>query len=241
MKYISHRGNRIDNFLENTQAAFLSALEFPLDMIEMDLRLSHDGVWMVYHDRTLSRLFGQELWFSQTKSKTLQSHGILTLKQVLTLINGRTELYLDIKQEPLPTKNITKLWNQLANVVTNQKNKWSAKKIYLAAFSSQIITFLAEYQQSQEIKFPLGLITGNDYQTLNPDLISKLDLISFEADILTTKQEVNHIRKQHPDLEIYVYVLNDLISLTKYQNLEVDGVLTDHPELFLNLQRLHSK
>ncbi len=50
----AHRGN-IDGFPENTMAAFRSAYEIGVDMIELDIHMTADGELVICHDETLDR------------------------------------------------------------------------------------------------------------------------------------------------------------------------------------------
>jgi glycerophosphoryl diester phosphodiesterase len=51
---IGHRGNRA-HAPENTLASFQEAVALGVDALEFDLRVSRDGVLMVFHDATLER------------------------------------------------------------------------------------------------------------------------------------------------------------------------------------------
>ena len=51
---IGHRGNRA-HAPENTLASFQEAVALGVDAVEFDLRVSRDGVLMVFHDATLER------------------------------------------------------------------------------------------------------------------------------------------------------------------------------------------
>src|SRR5688572_31642404 len=54
---VAHRGDSADR-PENTHAAFAAALAAEVDGIELDVRLSRDGVPLVCHDDTLARFGG---------------------------------------------------------------------------------------------------------------------------------------------------------------------------------------
>lgn len=54
---VAHRGDSAD-YPENTKAAFAAALAAKVDGIEIDVRLSRDGVPLVCHDDTLARFGG---------------------------------------------------------------------------------------------------------------------------------------------------------------------------------------
>lgn len=68
----AHRGWK-SSYPENTLLAFQKALELGVDMIELDLRLSKDGIVVVIHDATLDR--------TTNGSGMVSSHTLAELKQ----------------------------------------------------------------------------------------------------------------------------------------------------------------
>lgn len=90
---------------ENSVAAFRAALAVGAG-IETDLRLSADGVPMVFHDRDAMRLCGSPAVCSATSADqlgTLRLHGgeerIPRLSDLLALTAGRVPLLLELKTE----------------------------------------------------------------------------------------------------------------------------------------------
>jgi glycerophosphoryl diester phosphodiesterase len=72
MVIIAHRGgNRV--FPENSAAAINNAFESGVDMVEIDVRLSKDGVPVVMHDENLMRLFSLDQKVRETSAKKLTS------------------------------------------------------------------------------------------------------------------------------------------------------------------------
>lgn len=57
-RYQGHRGYWIEGDQENTLAAFRTAQQKGLQMIEMDVRLSRDNIPVVFHDEDLKRIGG---------------------------------------------------------------------------------------------------------------------------------------------------------------------------------------
>ena len=57
---IAHRGDPV-GALENTPAAFASAVSLGADMVELDLRRTRDGAIVVLHDQSLLRLWGLDV------------------------------------------------------------------------------------------------------------------------------------------------------------------------------------
>jgi glycerophosphoryl diester phosphodiesterase len=98
----AHRGlHHGSEFPENSLIAFAAALELGAG-IECDLRLTADGEIVVFHDADASRLCGSPLRIatsSMTELGGLQIGGqpIPTLASLLTLIDGRVPLLLEVK------------------------------------------------------------------------------------------------------------------------------------------------
>lgn len=99
----AHRGLWSKQIPENSLPAFALAVEQGFG-IELDVRLSVDGVVMVFHDENLKRMCGVNSKLSVNKAavlKTLRLGGtqytILTLEDVLTMVDGRVPLLIEIK------------------------------------------------------------------------------------------------------------------------------------------------
>jgi glycerophosphoryl diester phosphodiesterase len=105
---IAHRGyhdpgaGRVENTLPAFQAAV--ARRFA---IECDVRLSRDGVVVVFHDETLDRLTQSSGPVAKTTGAALQAARfrvsdalIPTLAQLLDLVGGRVPLLIELKTDP---------------------------------------------------------------------------------------------------------------------------------------------
>ena len=84
---IAHRGDPC-HVRENTLASFSSAVAHGADMIELDLRRTGDGVIVVLHDATLSRLWGVDRAVADLDAAAVAAIGqgaerIPTLRDVL--------------------------------------------------------------------------------------------------------------------------------------------------------------
>ncbi len=105
----AHRGaNR--EAAENTRSAFDKALAYPIDGIETDIQLSHDGVAVLWHDRDLKKLKypGQHIddfTHVQLQAMDFAAHfkgssapeGVMSLQEFLSSYRSRCRLLLEIK------------------------------------------------------------------------------------------------------------------------------------------------
>lgn len=105
-KAIAHRGlHNNQDIPENSLAAFQAAAElgFP---IELDVHLTADGEIVVFHDDNLFRMVGIDrriatCTWAELKGLMLlgTQYTIPLLREVLTLINGKVPLLLEIKND----------------------------------------------------------------------------------------------------------------------------------------------
>lgn len=91
---LAHRGDwRVAP--ENTLAAFLAAMRIPAcDGVELDVRLSHDGVPVVLHDATLARVQQHRGAVAELDAVRLEALGVPRLATVLT---GLPAAWLDVE------------------------------------------------------------------------------------------------------------------------------------------------
>ncbi len=102
---IAHRGLhvRADGIPENSQAAFAAAADHRWG-IELDVRLSRDGVAIVFHDATLDRVCNRPgRMDALTAAELGQLHlfdtaeTIPTLRETLNLVGGRVPILIEVK------------------------------------------------------------------------------------------------------------------------------------------------
>jgi glycerophosphoryl diester phosphodiesterase len=106
---VAHRGASVDQ-PENTLPSFEAAIGAGADVVELDVRLSADGVAVVMHDPDVSRAtdghgFVHEMPLPELK-RLDASRGkgprteVATLREVLDLVSGRAGADLEIKNIP---------------------------------------------------------------------------------------------------------------------------------------------
>ena len=101
----AHRGLWDKGIPENSIPAFARAVERGFG-IELDVQLSADGEIMVFHDYNLKRMCGMNSRLSVNKARVLKTlklgateYTIPTLDEVLTLVDGRVPVLIEIKGE----------------------------------------------------------------------------------------------------------------------------------------------
>ena len=101
----AHRGLHNESRPENSMSAFRAALDAGY-AIELDVRLSSDGELVVFHDDTLDRVTSECGRVDERTAEELSKIHLLgtedtipTFKEVLSLVDGRVPLLLEIKEE----------------------------------------------------------------------------------------------------------------------------------------------
>lgn len=102
----AHRGwhGGAQKIEENTLPAFREAAARGFG-IELDVRLTRDGIPVVFHDSTLLRLFGRDVRVSDLSYRELSVYrfpsgeGVPTFAQVLASVSGRVPLLIELKTE----------------------------------------------------------------------------------------------------------------------------------------------
>ncbi|WP_307165656.1 glycerophosphodiester phosphodiesterase [Streptomyces rishiriensis] len=94
---VAHRGDPY-RFRENTVDSLRSALALGADAVELDVRLTRDGVPVLLHDATLKRLWEQDrplLSLSAAEVRGLTAGAVPTLEEALAATDG-SRLMLDL-------------------------------------------------------------------------------------------------------------------------------------------------
>lgn len=98
---VAHRGDPY-RVRENTLGSLRSAIRQGADAVEIDVRLTKDGVPVLLHDETLKRLWEQDrplLALSAAEVRGLTAGGVPTLEEALAACDG-SRVMLDLPGTP---------------------------------------------------------------------------------------------------------------------------------------------
>ena len=103
----AHRGLHDATRAENSLSAFKAAVEAGY-AIELDVRLSSDGELVVFHDDTLERVTDKEGRVDERSAKELSEIHLMgtndtipTFAEVLSVVDGRVPLLVEIKEDAM--------------------------------------------------------------------------------------------------------------------------------------------
>lgn len=213
MLIIGHRGCNLEP--ENTLRALAKGMECA-DFVEVDVRMSKDGVPMIMHDRTLERTTngkGMVKDFTLEQLKELDAgkgEKIPTLREVLDLVRDRG-LLVEIKEAGSEEKICDTIKESgVRNLILVSFNPGSLRnaKEMLPDIKTGII-------YSRVVENPLRLALGIKANILLP----KYELASREL------VERSHRR----NLMVFPWTLNTDHEIRNAVDIEVDGFATDNP------------
>lgn len=237
---IAHRGASAEA-PENTLPAIKKAIELHVDFIEFDIRLSRNGIPVVFHDITTCRTANPgkrhivaDLDISDIKRldagkwfhTDYAGHPIPTLEEILHLPRGPIGLMIEIKEELAEPKLIARA---VVNALEAQPQKEGSGPVIIGSFSSDI---LREFQRlSPEVSL-IGIIK-------NPSKIPyflplKLKRLAVKHTRLN-QSLVHDLHKKH--IEVWSYTIDCPSEAQHLIDWGVSGIITNDPRKIISFIR----
>ncbi len=247
---IAHRGGK-GLWPENTLYAFREAARLGVEILEMDIHSTKDGVLVVIHDDTVDRTTDgsgavqnytlEELrkldaayrWTNDDgASFPYRSQGIQipTLEEVLLTFS---DMRLNIEIKPPDVRIAEKLCEQI-------RASQSSSRVLIASFHSEVIQAFRE--KCPEVATSAGEEEIRTFFILNifsltatytpPAQAFQVPEYSGRLHILTPK----FIRNAHRrNVQVHAWTINDAYTMTRLIEIGVDGIITDYPDLLLDV------
>lgn len=230
---IGHRGVK-DLAPENTIAGFKLAKKLGLNWIELDTRLTKDGVWVVMHDETLERTTNGAGLVIDTSYKQLKNlrlangEKIPTLSEVLQLASDiEIMLNIEVKIEPDNTHSAEYFARKFVEFIQPYINNFTSRHL-ISCFN---LDFLIELRK-QIKEIPIGyLVEEINTDTVKAILDNNFTSINAWKD-KTTKSAIDLAKKYH--IPVFIFTVNNKDEFEKLIEFGVNGIFTDRPDL-LNL------
>lgn len=233
---IAHRGSSI-YAPENTLAAMDLAIEQGADAVEIDVRMSKDGIPFLFHDYTVNRTTnlktGQSIEnFTFEEIQALDAGSwfhpdfagekIPSLVEVLELIYGRTQLYLEIKGA---TPGIE------TRVMELLMDYDMASSTTIMSFNREQLRKVKSMDPSIQTMLLIPVFVGSISGVIDLEYI---DGFGLRFDMIKTNPE--YIERIHKaGKRAYVWTLNRADDIKYAVNIDVDGIITDDPLLAIEL------
>lgn len=223
---IAHRG-AAGRTPENTIAAVRAAVEDGADWVEIDVQESLDGEIVVVHDSDLMKLakVNRKIWdmtlvelkqidIGSWFGEEFSSERIPTLREVLEEVRGKALLLIELKYYG----HDQQLEQRVVDVVEQ------AGMVEEVAFMSLQRSGIDKLQKLRP-DWKVGLLLSKTIGRL-----SNLEMNFLAVNMGTTNPAL--IRQAHADgKELFVWTVNDQVSMSRMMSLGVDGVITDEPKM----------
>jgi glycerophosphoryl diester phosphodiesterase len=226
VEIMAHRGSS-KSAPENTMAAVRKAIEDGTDWVEIDVQETADGKVVVFHDSDFMKLSGVNLkiWDATMAdlkdidvgsrfSPEFKQERVPTLAQVLQECKGKIGVNIELKYYG----HDQKLEQRVVDIV--QTNGMTDSVIFMSLKLDAVKKI-----KSLRPTWKVGLLMS----------VSAGDLSSIEADFLAVNAgfvDRGFVRKVHAiGKEVYVWTVNDAVSMSTMIGRGVDGLITDRPAL----------
>lgn len=198
---IAHRGlyNNEKGIIENSIEAFELAISKKY-IIELDIHILKDGTVVVFHDNNLKRITNynkdiKDCTYQEIKELKMynQNTFIPKLEDVLTLINGRVPILIELKYD-MPTGMLEEKVMQILNNYQGKYAIQSFNPLTLKWFKKKYPNVIRG-QLSCDFKDEKNIFKKFILKNMLFNFITKPDFISYCVDNLSLK-EIQKIKKK---------------------------------------------
>jgi glycerophosphoryl diester phosphodiesterase len=230
---IAHRGAS-GSAPEHTRPAFERALEFGVDMIELDVQLSRDGELVVIHDTDLQRTTNgagavRERSFAEIKTldagawygQQFADQRVLSLDEVIDIVGTRARLNVELKA-PEPD------WPALATkLIGTLRGRGILDSTVISCFEPAALAIARERDAASR----LGLLWQHTEFQQAWEWVRRLDAASLHPHWTLVSSAV--VEEAHArGLQVLTWTVNDVDTMHDLVRQGVDGIISDHPERF---------
>ena len=226
---IGHRGSGYA--IENTFEAVEKANDYGSDFAEIDIQLSKDGIPIVYHDTTMSRLSHvstsvSQMTAQQFEGTTLQYENYTaqptTLEHLIQKMQDHhfnIKLLIEFKADP---ENYREMVNQVVKIV-NQYHMGSQTMFMSLHYPT--VSYLHHLYPEWWIGYCIyGSIGDIDASIWNMDI----DFLAIEENRASTSLIQKAISQMIP---IYIWTVDNEKKMKQYLDMGVSGIITNDPDL----------
>ena len=223
LEFIAHRAN-YDFPIENSVEATRRALASSVDGIELDVRVSTDGVVYLFHDDEVDGDALNELSFAEARARTTRASAPL-LSEIFALGEPSSFYLLDLKIDDVSAIE------PLVSVV--RESGIGLSKIVFQSSRLAILQHI-EHKIPLSKRIYLTSLKRSRPFYLHPSADRLLDEISEHAIDGISLKGRKFIDAEYIDalkaagLQVYVWTINDIARIQHYVALGVDGLITDN-------------
>lgn len=240
-RVLAHRGlltpTGVDSAVwDNTAGAFAAAHAAGAEFIETDCRVTADGDIVLFHDETLTRLFGDDRPVAEVRTNELADRlapfgGLLTVAEMLEMF-PETRFNIDVKMDAAATP--------LGSIIAPH-----AHRVLLTSFSDARRTRAVAAVMAAGASIRPATSAGRQ-SMIRVRLLSMLHLsparVLRDIDALQIPERYGAVKVLTPalldaahrhDVEVHVWTVNDPDDMLRLVRSGVDGIVTDRADIAL--------
>ncbi|MGP1992157.1 glycerophosphodiester phosphodiesterase [Zobellia laminariae] len=220
---IGHRG-AMGHETENTIVSIEKAMELGVDMLEIDVFKIKSGEIVVFHDDSVERLTdgkGEIESYTLTELKALTvkgGHKIPTLQEVLDVMEGKTQLNIELKG-----RNTATDVNRMIEADVKAE-KWKLNDIIISSFEWDELRDIRKLNSDVRIAI---LIEEDPIDALEVGKELNAEAINPSFKKLTAE---NNLKIKEAGFKIYPWTVNEPQDILHMKRFGVDGIITNYPE-----------
>jgi len=218
----NHRGYREEGAIENTLQSYRQSLEKGYGMVELDVRLSGDGIPVVFHDKDLKRLVGvPDKLRSLTADQLKEKAGVSSLAEVLSDDRTPQWINVELKSSDFFSRNLV---IQVIEVI-----KSSSKRIVVSSYDP----FILYHLRRQSPKIPRALLVTFNLKDVDNNFwrrkmwfmfLCKPDFIHMDYKYLN---EDFILKMKQKGVLVATWVVNDVDKAVEQIKSGVVSIITD--------------
>ena len=215
---IGHRG-AAGHAPENTLQSLRQAIEFGVDLVEIDLRQSRDRRLVIIHDATVDRTTNGKGRVEELSLAELQSldagrgEHIPTLEEVLEFTQGRVGLMLELKVAGIAG----------ASAALVRTRQFSGPVIYASFLHDE----LPAMRNAAPDAATLALFDRLSKDPVGAASRAMATHVGFRFRTATPPR-IRAVRRA--GMRIFVYTVNKTCDIQAMRALGVDGIISDYPD-----------
>ncbi len=222
MIVFAHRGASAYE-TENSVASIKKALQLGTSAIEIDVQMTKDRKLVLHHDFKLknSKTYIRNITFDELIKNSGTGDTLDSLENVISLIPDSVILNIEIKSQARHRQNleldllkILEKYHRLENTIISSFDHHCIKKIY--KLNKQVKLGLLFY------RVPLKIKTYIKNTGITPYCIN-FSVRKVNKDVVESVHNCGS--------KIFVYTVNNVVLARKLQNMGVDGIFSDYPDI----------
>lgn len=216
-KLFIHRGRFNSGLKENSLDAFRKCVNSNYN-IELDLHILKDNTVIVFHDDNLKRIYKKDINLKTSKYKEFLDYSIPTLEDVLSLVNGKVLLDIELKYDVLD--------GRLEEKTIEILSKYNGEFI-LKSFHPLIVLRLKRLTHKKRMNVRVGMLIENTFLLLFSVLFIHPSFIAINYKCLN-KRIFRFISKR---MDTLLYNIKTKENYLKYKDKGYGIILENYKDL----------